>query len=264
MSCPTAYDESPGGSQLSHIQQLGLHSDYDELLSTDSDDSDTPFPSEKLHPPVLISNGLPPIPFRLVKRVEDGLFVEMAELLPSYLDSADFNTDDQRTRKRLPVVSHIIDWVQCFAIYMAIISRQKSKRVADLLGYQSLIIGASQDCHEGQWVTYDHRFRLKASASRISQWSVIDVTIWNMTFPEKAIQCHQPQRSAPYNTPNPNLPQQPQRQNQPICLDWNDSPNGCSRASCRYKHISYHCVHNPRAQDKHHKASQCTYKQKDR
>ena len=229
-----------------------------------SNDSDTPFPSEKLHPPVLVSNDLPPIPFRLVKRVEDGLFVEMAELLPSYLDSAHFNTDDQRTRKRLPVVSHIIDWVQCFAIYKAIISRQKPKRVANLLGYQSLVIGASQDCHEGQWVTYDRRFCLKASASRISQWSVIDVTIWNMTFPEKAIQYYQPQRSASYNTPNPNPPQWPQLQNQPICLDWNDSSNGCSRASCRYKHIFYSCVHNPRAQDKHHKASQCTYKQKDR
>ena len=148
--CPTAYNESPGGSQLSHIQQLGLHSDYDELLSMDSNDSDTPFPSEQLHPPVLISNGLPPIPLRLVKHVEDGLFVEMAELLPSYLDSAGFNTDDQRTRKRPPVVSHTIDWVQYFVIYMAIISRQKPKRVANLLGYQSLIIGASQDCREGQ------------------------------------------------------------------------------------------------------------------
>ena len=82
---------------------------------------------------------------------------------------------------------------------MAIISCQNPKRVADLLGYQSLIIGASQDCRKGQWVTYDCRFRLKASASHVSQWSVIDVTIWNMTFPKKAIQCHQPQRSAPYN-----------------------------------------------------------------
>ena len=191
MSCPAAYNESTDGSQLSHIQQLGLHSDYDELLSIDSDDSDTPFPSEKLHPLVLISNGLPPIPFRHVKCVEDGLFGEMAELLPSYLNSADFNTDDQCIRKQPPAVSDIIDWVQCFAIYMEIISHQKPKRVADLLGYQSLIIGASQDCREGQWVIYDHHFCLKASASYISQWSVIDVTIWNMTFPEKAIQCHQ-------------------------------------------------------------------------
>ena len=55
-----------------------------------------------------------------------------------------------------------------------------------------------------------------------------------MTFPEKAIQRRQPQRSTPYNTPNPNPPQRPQHQNQPICLDWNDSPNGCSRASCHY------------------------------
>ena len=87
---------------------------------------------------------------------------------------------------------------------MAFISHQKPKHVADLLGYQSLIIGASQDCCEGQWIISDHRVHLKASAT---QWSTIDVTILNMTFPENAIQNHQPQGRVPYNPSNLNLPQ---------------------------------------------------------
>jgi len=66
----------------------------DDLVSIDSDDSDVASTTETLHPPVLISNGLPPVLFRFVKRVEDGLFVEMAELLPDYLDSVDLNTED--------------------------------------------------------------------------------------------------------------------------------------------------------------------------
>jgi len=32
--------------------------------------------------PVLISSGLPPVPKKFVCRVQEGLFVEMAELLP--------------------------------------------------------------------------------------------------------------------------------------------------------------------------------------
>ena len=200
-----------------------------------------------------------------MKRVEDGLFVEMAELLPSYLDSADLNIDDQRVGscKRPPTVSDIIDWIQCFAVYMAIISRQKPKRVADLLGYQSIIIGTSRDCREGKWVIYDCRFRLKASASRNEHWSTIDITLWNMTFPEKAIQSCSPIGSTPY-VANPSQGPRHQYQYQPICLDWNENPNGCSRSPCRFKHICYRCVHNPRARDKNHKASQCTYRQMDR
>jgi len=61
----------------------------------------------------------------------------MAELLPSYLDSADSNT--------------------------------QRKCVTDFLGYQSLIKGTSQGCCEGKWVIYDHRFHLKASATQTKQ-----------------------------------------------------------------------------------------------
>ena len=184
MSCSA--DESADGCELPHIRQLEVHPDSDDLLIIDSHDSDETSPSEKSRPPVLISNGLPPIPSRLMKHVEDGLFVEMAELLPSHLDSADLNINERQVAscKRLPTVTDIIDWIQCFAVYMAIISRHKPKRIADLLGYQSLIIGASMDCREGKWVIYDRRFRLKASASRNAQWSVIDVTL-EYDFPRK-------------------------------------------------------------------------------
>ena len=153
-------EEPADGHDLSHIEQLEDNSDSGDLISINSRDSNETFSPKKSRPAVLISNGFPPIPFRLVKRVEDGLFVEMSELLPSYLDSADLNSNDQcvSSRRRPPAVSNIVDWIQCFAVYIAIISRQKPKRVADLLGYQSLIIGASMHCHEGKWVVYDCRF----------------------------------------------------------------------------------------------------------
>jgi len=105
-------EKSPDDHTLSHIQQL--ESDSADASSIDSDNLNETLPPRKSHPPVLISNGFPPIPFRLVKRVEDGLFVKMAELLPSYLDSADLNSDDQhaRSRRQPPTVSDIVDWIR--------------------------------------------------------------------------------------------------------------------------------------------------------
>ena len=264
---PPAFDEIPDGEQIPHIQELGSHDD--DLISIDSSSSEALYSSKKLHPPVLISNGIPPIPLRLVKRVEEGLFIEMAELHPSYLDSAELNIGDQPagSHKRFPEICDIVDWIQCFGIYMAIISRSKPKRIADLIGYQSIIIGASQLGHEGRWILYDRHFRLKASASGTRQWSTIDITIWNMAFPDRVIKSHQGQGLDIRSTPL-NYSQRPPRQNLPfpkrmaICLDWNDSPNGCTRANCRYEHVCYRCVHSPKEQDKHHKASQCVAAQR--
>ena len=64
-------------------------------------------------PPVLISNGLPPlVPATLIKRVEQGLFIKMTELSPSYLDSAELNTGSQHgSHKQLPEVLDIVEWI---------------------------------------------------------------------------------------------------------------------------------------------------------
>jgi len=210
-----------------------------------------------------------PIPARLLKRVENGLFVEMAELSPSYSDSSDCSIDDQYAgpRKRPPVLKDIMDWVGCFEIYIATVSRQKPKRVPDLLGYQRISMGASLHCREGKWLTYDRRLRLKVSASNATEWSTIDITIWNTTFPERAIYGYHSQGPLPYQSRS-NPPQKPTSPllpaQQPICLDWINKPNGCSCNPCCYAHVCYRCVHNPGALDRNHKASACSYRDQGR
>jgi len=114
----------------------------DDRISVSSLDSET---AVKLMPPILISDYLPPVPAKLVKRVQEGYFIEMAELSPNHLDCAELNTGTQSQSRRLqlPEVSDIMEWVQYFGIYVAIISQSMPKHVADLIGYQSIIIGAS-------------------------------------------------------------------------------------------------------------------------
>ena len=103
------FDELPDGEQIPHVKELG--SQDNDLISIDSSSSEALYSSRKLHPPVLISDGIPPVPLRVLKRVEQGLFVEMAELHPNYLDSAELNMGYQPTRlhKRVPDISDIVD-----------------------------------------------------------------------------------------------------------------------------------------------------------
>ena len=230
---PIALDELPDGDALPHIRELG--SFLDDLVSVSSSDSEPTHRSTQLQPPVLISDCLPPILAKIVKRLQEGLFIEMAEISPNYLDFAEFNVGNQiQSGKHIPEVTDIMEWVQCFGNYVAIISCSKPKRIADLIGYQSIIIEASQICHEYKWVTCNQCFRLKASASPKKQLLKIDITTWNMAFPDRAIKGHQLQEGIPNDLFNPQQPKCLARQNrsltkrQPICFDWNNNPKGCT------------------------------------
>ena len=115
---------------------------------------------------VYITSGLPPIPAKLVTRIQEGQFVEMAELSPIQLGSLDAPDDEQfkGSKSKLQEVTNIVEWVQCFGTYIAIITRTEPHRITDLLGYQNLIIQSYQKYQKGCWVAYDCEFRRKASA----------------------------------------------------------------------------------------------------
>jgi len=194
-----------------------------------------------------LRGGLPPIPAKLVKRIQDGSFVEMSELLPDFLRRASLPDEISKSLKPRPQsVGNIVEWVRCFGSYIAVISRSQPHRVADLLGYQNLVITSHLDFPDFKWEEYDREFRLLASASPISQWSVMDSTKWNMA-----------KRST-----IPDTIQQPPLLNTKICLAWNETPSpGCPHRSCKFEHICYRCVNAPRIVNKHHKAIFCPNKE---
>jgi len=119
-----------------------------------------------------------------------------SKCLPAHLSSAEFNLSDQSasSKPKLCEVNNIMDWIECFGIYIAIIVHSAPHRVANLIGYQSLIISVSQKRPVGRWVTYDRRFRLKASATKCTEWSAYDVTIWNQVFPDSTTANYQPRQ----------------------------------------------------------------------
>ena len=189
----------------------------------------------------------------------------MSELFPDHLCSADANIGDHHANKtKLTEVDNILDWIQCFGIYIEVLFCSTPACIADLLGYQSLIILASQNHRTCRWVIYDWRFRLKASTKGIKVWSAIEVTIWNMVFPDYFLGTYQHGRSQPMMPANSYHPSRDPalESKQQICLQWNENPNGCSCASCCFIHTCYRCVHYPRVTDKNHRAIECPHKKK--
>ena len=79
-------------NNLDHIEEFETYRAPSDAtkLSENAGSSSTPLP------PILIS-GLPPVPAKLVKKAQDGLFIEMADLLPQKLISAEYYTEGNTT-----------------------------------------------------------------------------------------------------------------------------------------------------------------------
>ena len=138
---------------------------------------------------VMIGAGLPPVPAKLVSKIEAGEYVDMTELLPDRLGICKSTaTDDsfKGSRQKKKALSGILEWVQCFGIYMAVVCRRKPHRIQDLIGYQTLIIEASLEYQGDSWIGYDRRFRQRAATNPNLVWANTDSTLWNLAFARQA------------------------------------------------------------------------------
>ena len=227
---------------------------------------------------------MPPIPTRLVEKIQSGQFVELAELLPDHIGSLSGNpalddedkTSSKQTKRQ---VTTILEWVRCFSLYMAVIALKNPGKLPDLLGYQVLIVEARME-HEGDgWLGYDRRFRQMATAVPATTWAKIEPTLWNMAFAGKArsIRCkycfglsHSEQQCelAPAQKQSTDAQaksvsvtsstQSTQNRQRPICNEWNYNPaQRCPIPRCRYRHICIPCSRNPKVMEKGHKAMYC-------
>ena len=75
---------------------------------------------------------------------------------------------DDKSNKAKRRVTNILEWVQCFALYTAVIAKKQPNRVQDLLGYQALIVDAHMEYGDQG---YDRRFRQDAAAHPKAQWA---------------------------------------------------------------------------------------------
>ena len=78
----------------------------------------------------------------LVACIEAGVFIEMSELSAQHVGSPSNNTSERgnSAKSKICPVTNILEWIQGFGMYMAVLSRKQLERIPDLLAYQSIII----------------------------------------------------------------------------------------------------------------------------
>ena len=161
----------------------------------------------------------------------------MSELLPDRLGcpkSGQALEDLSTPKSRKQQVSTILEWIQCFGIYVAVLTRRYPEQIPDLLGYQSLMIEARLEYEGDNWFAYDRRFCLSAAANHNIVWAHIDQKLWSL-WKSQSQQMHilfqyysqsterawAPEYPTSMTQPTPLFPQ---RCPYPLCFKWNSTP----------------------------------------
>jgi len=205
----------------------------------------------------------------------------MPELLPDRMGITTPLTGEDFTKHKLRrrSITSIIEWVQCFSVYLSVVCRTHPEKIPAMLAYLMLIIEASMEYEGNAWLGYDRRFRQAAAANPDTQWSRIDPTLWNLAFAghakkvrcthcfsltHKSSQCDwAPDLPSVSPTFNPRSWSYPQKdlKLKGICRSWNRDPRpGCSFPNCNFRHICSYCYNNPASTDKSHKSVFCPWR----
>jgi len=120
----------------------------------------------------VVAEGIPPIPSKLIERIQRWEFIDLASLLSSDQPSDDVMTmapsgqvllvasDRQPRRKR--IISDAHSWAQAFSIYAAALSKANStskEETVGLFAHMATVLRLAKDLGGSQWIQYDKLFR---------------------------------------------------------------------------------------------------------
>ena len=218
----------------------------------------------------LLSSSLPPVPAKLVAKVQALQFVEMKEflqdnvLLGKRLDALGITallgpSWGSTAKPNMRDVPSLLSWISCFTTYVAILGESNPQLVRSRLSYLSLVImEARRNGGEG-WRSYDTVFRQNAANNPDADWSRLDASLHASTFlahrsdtaglfcplcfgtDHSRRDCAMRSFSAPSSTGSGSGFQNrsPSFSRVPICKQWNWG--NCTRLACHYRHSCLTC-----------------------
>ena len=79
-----------------------------------------------------------------------------------------------------------MEWLQCFAVYVAVQCQKQPECITDFMRYQVLIIDAYMEYKGDCWMGYNCRFWQITVSNPDRSWASIDPTLWNLAFAGQA------------------------------------------------------------------------------
>ena len=215
---------------------------------------------------VLPRPGLPAISKKLYDAIRAGSHVDFAQLAaakgrsipPTSLKGQIVLIQAAELIQMQWLVLDFATWIQCFALYAAIIIAHSPERAPGLMAYLLNIAKASIKFQRPSWVVYDQNFRIETANTHMD-WLKVDPSIYAQCFSNMAKSstswcqmcysidhctenCMIKSRKTPPPTDAPAaIKKKPSQATNndwpPICRNFNTFNGNCSRGvKCRYRH----------------------------
>ena len=141
---------------------------------------------ENMSGPFILGECLPPVPQKLVAKIQKGNYVEMAELLHDNMElqrrqSSDSGCQNQNKTNRREVPD-LLSWITCFGTYASVVCDKEPQRIRELWAYQTMLVREARRCGGKGWHAYDSMFRQQAAHNSSVDWSVLNNLLYSTSF----------------------------------------------------------------------------------
>ena len=137
--------------------------------------------------PFIISEALPVIPAKLVKKVERGEFVDMADFLKDNIEAERRRltggmNESPLARSSRREVPDLLSWLQSYSMFAAVVSNKYPNKTRELWAYQAIMLAESRRCGGRGWSLYDAAFRQQMASYEEVDFSRINQSLYATTF----------------------------------------------------------------------------------
>ena len=193
---------------------------------------------------VLVTDGIPPIPSKVLEKIRKWKYVDLATLLANDTPSDNITTvvvngqtlvvsSAANSTKKRRITWDSQSWSQAYSMYAArLISTDSTTRPesAGLLAHMFSLLQLAKDLGGSQWLHYDRSFREWAVAKNIRIWGELNLLIFCQCMASQ-------QRVLPVAHPLEPGPKGSSVSEVRRCWVW----NFCKRSGCRFSHSCYFC-----------------------
>ena len=188
---PSTYREIAGLNLpvFDSSSDIGCTSAVDQVSEGASKEKPNPAGAAKTATPFILGEGLPPIPAKLIAKIQKGEFVDMAELLRNNIEAErrrskenGASTSNVQAAQSRREVLDILSWVQCVGMYTAIVLQVNPEKFQQLLAYQTMLLREARRCGGAGWQTYDTMFRQQVANSLSADWSKLNSSLYAVNF----------------------------------------------------------------------------------
>ena len=198
----------------------------------------------------IVGPGFSPVPAKLVAQIVAGKYIDLSGLLEVSLVQKEpepqllldgrlvLTSQPKKQRRR---IDDIAWWMEVFSMFSLILVSYFPTRWKDFSQCKLLILRTYHHFSGRVWLAYDQVFREHAAATRLTDWSAMNVQQFNFHAAGSSV------RSSPSST-STESPEPPGSSSSVIiCKSWNKGRCTVPFASCRYAHQCSVCSGEHRA-----------------